>query len=64
LRERADLVQLTEQPSAKVAVLDGGMPAGRRALRCESLCLMAGPVATAETSARLFCTTAKAIMAR
>lgn len=57
------LVHLGDGTSIGVAVLDAGMKSGQPSIMLR-LDLPDGRTVLAETSARLFCTTAQAIMAR
>jgi hypothetical protein len=64
LRDHKKLVHLSnDAPPMQIAVLDAGMSSGRPSV-CMRLDLPDGTVVLAETSARLFCMTAKQIMAK
>lgn len=62
--EKADIIHIAnDAPPIQVAVLEGGLQSGRPsvALRID---LPDGRTVVAETTARLFCSAAKAIMAK
>lgn len=60
----AEIIHLAnDAPAIQVAVLDGGMRSGLPSLALR-LDLPDGKIVIAETSARLFCTAARAILAR
>lgn len=62
--EPAEIIHLAnDAPAIQVAVLEGGMKSGLPSLALR-LDLPDGKIVIAETSARLFCTAARAILAR
>ena len=62
--EPAEIIHLAnDAPPIQVAVLEGGMRSGLPSLALR-LDLPDGKIVIAETSARLFCTAARAILAR
>ena len=58
-----DIIHLRDGPPIQVAVLDGGMTSGRPSVAMR-IDLPDGRSVIAETSARLFATAARAIMAK